>query len=294
MFQSQITRQKWLSAFLFTAGDIAIAGLIAFNFTSEPWFAFWAILAFFWLTPMVLGAKSTVYRVLSHFAFKKHNLEALKREYRKAQLPGPPEYFSSPDEYFEAVAEDQSAPDKARLFSAGTLGGLVAISQQTLLGNILHRFSLENSLTEYFDELASKQTEKTSVDRDRDSEDESDSEPQEWVSPEDLAEQDDLERLAKLKSSVNIAGMSAQNLNAENVEMLDYERARYERFRDKALALLDEIQDEFYFGAAVHQVSCLLKSAHEIDSVRPYFDRISDDFLRDRILRDCPELQEKL
>lgn len=67
---------------------------------------------------------------------------------------------------------------------------------------------------------------------------------------------------------------------------------RYLRFRDEAITRIVKLHDEFYQGFAIHHIAKLCKEADDLDAVRPFFRAVEDEFIREKILEDCPELEE--
>ena len=71
---------------------------------------------------------------------------------------------------------------------------------------------------------------------------------------------------------------------------LQKDRARYEKFRDEAIATALSIKDEIAQGFVIHDVIKLCRSTHEIDLAKKLFKEVDDDGLRAQILADAPEL----
>jgi hypothetical protein len=69
------------------------------------------------------------------------------------------------------------------------------------------------------------------------------------------------------------------------------DRARYEKFRDEALATLPTIRDEIAHGFASHEVIKLCRRTNQqIDLAKKLFSEVDDDGIRELILKDVPEL----
>ena len=107
----------------------------------------------------------------------------------------------------------------------------------------------------------------------------------------DSDESDEFDELAMaVKLKCDIAAMSARNLDASVPEERQYELDRYRRLRDEAISMAMDIHDEFCQGFAIHQIAKLCKEANDLATVEPLFDSVEDEFLREQILEDCPEL----
>ncbi|MDA1372372.1 MAG: hypothetical protein O2971_16620 [Proteobacteria bacterium] len=59
---------------------------------------------------------------------------------------------------------------------------------------------------------------------------------------------------------------------------------------EQAKEHLNDISDEFYFGAATHQIVNILYKAKMFDEAQELFDKVSDDFIREGIMKDNPNL----
>jgi hypothetical protein len=68
--------------------------------------------------------------------------------------------------------------------------------------------------------------------------------------------------------------------------------ASYSRIRDECIARADKISDEFYRGAALHQIIDMCVAAGDLAVARALLVAVQDDFLRDRIFESAPMLRD--
>jgi hypothetical protein len=73
-------------------------------------------------------------------------------------------------------------------------------------------------------------------------------------------------------------------------EQLQVDRARYQKFRDEAIATALAIKGEVAQGFAIHEIITFCRKTNERDLARRLFWEVDDDGLRERILKDAPEL----
>jgi hypothetical protein len=74
-------------------------------------------------------------------------------------------------------------------------------------------------------------------------------------------------------------------------KQLQADRERYEKFRDEAIASALAIKDEIAQGFAIHEVIKLCQKTNtQFDLAKKLFKEVDDDGLRERILKDVPEL----
>jgi hypothetical protein len=93
-----------------------------------------------------------------------------------------------------------------------------------------------------------------------------------------------------VKAKCEIASIYVAGLSDSDPQKRQYERAQYQHHRDEAIASARAIKDEFYQGFAIHHVITLCRTARDLDTARTLFKEVDDDFLRDQILKDAPEL----
>jgi hypothetical protein len=81
------------------------------------------------------------------------------------------------------------------------------------------------------------------------------------------------------------------NDRARYEKQIQVDRARYETFRDEAIATALAIKHEIAHGLAIHEVLKLLRRTNQqFDLAKKLFKEVDDDGLRERILKDVPEL----
>lgn len=73
----------------------------------------------------------------------------------------------------------------------------------------------------------------------------------------------------------------------------EYELKQFEKYKDKAITLIVLIHDEFLQGFSIHQFSKFCSEANRLEIAKPFFDAISDEFIRDKITEDVPALGAK-
>jgi hypothetical protein len=93
-----------------------------------------------------------------------------------------------------------------------------------------------------------------------------------------------------VKAKCELANIYVDGLSDPDPEIRQRDGALYQRHRNEAVASALAIKDEFYQGVAIHQVINLCRSAHDLDIARTLFKKVGDDFLREQILKDAPEL----
>lgn len=67
--------------------------------------------------------------------------------------------------------------------------------------------------------------------------------------------------------------------------------ARYKRIRDECIALVDQIDDEFYRGAAVHRIIDMCIVAKDLTVARSLLVSVRDNFIREKIFETAPTLR---
>ncbi|AJQ95663.1 hypothetical Protein YC6258_03627 [Gynuella sunshinyii YC6258] len=112
-------------------------------------------------------------------------------------------------------------------------------------------------------------------------------EPESLSAPDLTEEQNDIE--VQLLKKVTIICKSLECLTDDIDD--EYSKNRIVERVEKAKEYLKEITDEFYAGAATHQMVNLLYKARMINEAQELFDKVSDDFLREKILEDNPNLK---
>ncbi|MFC3852315.1 hypothetical protein ACFOSD_01575 [Salinispirillum marinum] len=70
----------------------------------------------------------------------------------------------------------------------------------------------------------------------------------------------------------------------------EYNKIRIIERIERAKEYLNDITDEFYKGAATHQMVNILYRAKMFGEAQNLFDKVSDDFLRKKIMEDNPNL----
>ena len=71
----------------------------------------------------------------------------------------------------------------------------------------------------------------------------------------------------------------------------EYSKNRIVERIGKAKEYLKDITDEFYFGSAGHQIVNILYKARMFNEAQELFDKVSDDFIREKIKEDNPNLE---
>ena len=100
---------------------------------------------------------------------------------------------------------------------------------------------------------------------------------------------DEFEEMAlQVQQKCQIAGMSARALRENTND--EYERTRYLALRDEVVVLIIQLHDEFLQGFAIHQLGKLCRDADDIDYFLPFFSSVTDEFIREKICEDLPEL----
>jgi hypothetical protein len=92
-----------------------------------------------------------------------------------------------------------------------------------------------------------------------------------------------------VKAKCEIAGWSVSEFSDSNPEIRKHGIDRYKKLRDEAIQMALAIGDEFYRGAAIHGVITLCASAKDWSAARWLFARVNDEFMREQILKGCPE-----
>lgn len=111
-----------------------------------------------------------------------------------------------------------------------------------------------------------------------------------WVNDEDAHEE--TQKWFKVKYLCEIAGMSIEGLNHERDEEREYERKRFEKLKQEALDLTDEIEDEFCHGGAIHCLVKLYLRAGKEDEARKLIEQITDDFIKEQALAEFDQERE--
>jgi hypothetical protein len=73
-------------------------------------------------------------------------------------------------------------------------------------------------------------------------------------------------------------------------EILEYERETFEKRISNAMDLLNKLTDEFYWDACAHSIIGILVAAGDTDRAEILFSEVKDEFIREKILKGCPEL----
>ena len=94
----------------------------------------------------------------------------------------------------------------------------------------------------------------------------------------------------QVKTTCEIAAMSARAMKTDVEDIRKYELERYAKLGKKAINIALSIDDEFYRSATVHSVIKLCQEANDIKAARSLFKRVEVDFMREQILEDWPEL----
>ena len=105
------------------------------------------------LWPMVYGLRAALYNVLFNWFNKRTSIDDLKREFRKNELPDNEGGLPDADFYFQSVIDNKDAPEKAKIFSAATLGNLSVLRQYSMIDTMRAHSRLEQALNEYSDSL---------------------------------------------------------------------------------------------------------------------------------------------
>jgi hypothetical protein len=75
-----------------------------------------------------------------------------------------------------------------------------------------------------------------------------------------------------------------------NEETLEYERSAYKKIKEIVFSHLENIEDEFYRGAAIHNIIRLLVSGNDIEDAKKLFSEVDDDFICEKIIEEFPML----
>jgi len=105
--------------------------------------------------------------------------------------------------------------------------------------------------------------------------------------PDLTEEQNNIE--AQLVQKVTIICKSLECLTDDIDD--EYSKNRIVERVEEAKEYLTEITDEFYVGAATHQIVNILYKARMINEAQELFDKVSDDFLREKIMEGNPNLK---
>jgi hypothetical protein len=108
----------------------------------------------------------------------------------------------------------------------------------------------------------------------------------------DTADQADLERATFIQQKAQVGEMFAKRLADPQEDHGDALR-RYEGVRNELLGILDEIEDEFSRGFGAHSIIRMAMAANEVPLCRALLIGVRDQFLREKILEDAPELKGK-
>jgi hypothetical protein len=97
------------------------------------------------------------------------------------------------------------------------------------------------------------------------------------------------EAVVAIKARSELGRIVAGRLSDPNEDQVE-QRSRYERILDDCIARADCISDDFYKGAAVHQIIELCVAGGDLLIARALLLAVRDNFIRQMIFESAPEL----
>ncbi len=113
---------------------------------------------------MVYGIRAALYNVLLNWFSRRTSVDDLKRDFRRHELPNNDGGLPDAEFYFQSVIESKEATEKAKVYSAATLGSLSLIRQYSPIDTMRAHSRLEQALKEYADTLPRAQEPKDEAD----------------------------------------------------------------------------------------------------------------------------------
>lgn len=277
-FQSRRKRETFTQLGTWFAFDAAISFGLAYLIDADEWlFVGLVILALLTFFPLLLIIKNAVFKGMWNWFVRDEMVSRLKASFSEARLPAPnsSDVFADLDDYLVQVESRDDAPMNARLFAARTLGELQSINRYSFIDAFTIRSAAERALDEYQQENNGD----SSVYEDNEA---------------DIEDEEELKRAEKVKFAAEVGLMSARNLSEDNpAEMREYERKRYEQYRDKIEKLLDEMYDDFYKAFATHQYIRLVVAAGEVERAKERLSLMPDvSMIEEKILEEFPQLRD--
>jgi len=98
------------------------------------------------------------------------------------------------------------------------------------------------------------------------------------------------EAVMTIQMKCQIGTVFARSMYASE-EDFKAQSARYKQIRDQCIALADQIKDEFYRGAAVHQITNMCVVAKDMTVARALLLSIRDGSIREKIFETAPALR---
>lgn len=147
MSQTRSVPVHWRNASVALALDILV-GLAIVRIINDP-SSFWnlsTVVVALWVVPWMFRIKAGVYFLINYqFSERQQVIAQLRQELMSKSYPCPDERYDLAQDYFAAVATDDTAPIEARLSAAKYLGADAAWgqTQQILTRWLFNRAALE-------------------------------------------------------------------------------------------------------------------------------------------------------
>jgi len=154
--------------------------------------------------------------------------------------------------------------------------GLYLVPQSIWLLFDLFRERAKNTLVEEEESVADEKT--------------GQSETPETDAENEEASDEEASAVMLVKFKCEAAEMYIDGMSSEDEEERNYETKRFKNLLSQATQAALEIDDEFYQGAAIHQIVKLCVKANDLATAHKLLYKVEDRFLREEILNSCPRL----
>jgi hypothetical protein len=225
-----------------------------------------------------------------YFLLKNRLVSEVVAQFYEKNLPtkGNLAYLGA-SEYMEEIAQSSDTPTPLRRYLDQSLGELSGLR---LAGNFVRLLRwnaiLDAAIERYVSERnAQGNTQAEAVGAIK--VDGKDAEKEE-ANEADNDGPDEAEKVVNIQTKCQIGTLFAGRMYDPEEDFKD-QSARYKRIRDECITLVDRIEDEFYRGAAVHQIIDMCLVAKDLAVFRSLLVSVRDEFLREKIFETAPILR---